>query len=61
MTYNFDPDRWYERERSHLDRLVRDKRLSPADHRRRVAELDRRLADMWRRLDPSYQLPKPSA
>jgi len=57
MTYNFDPDRWYDDELAFLDRERHSGRLSAKEYGRRVADLDRRLAEMWRRLDGSYQIP----
>ena len=58
MTYNFDPDRWYEshhavlsgrRDRGELDELAFEVEL---------ADLDRRYEEMLERLDGTYQIPQ---
>ena len=57
MTYNFDPERWYENERGYLERELKAGRLTPAAFEAALEELERRFEQMWRRLDGSYQLP----
>jgi hypothetical protein len=57
MTYNFDPDRWYDNELRALDSRLESGRMTKQEHDRAVAELDRKLERMWERLDGSYQLP----
>jgi len=56
MTYNFDPERWYDNERTALDR--RRKQLSEEEYLRALADLDRRYEDMLDRLDGTYRLPR---
>lgn len=58
MTYNFDPEAWYERERRAL--LHRHERGEFDGGRLAAAltELDRRYDEMLDRLDGSYQLPR---
>lgn len=58
MTYNFDPDRWYDIEADDLSRRFENGELSGAEYDEALEELERRYADMLRRLDGSYQLPK---
>ena len=43
MTYNFDPDRWYEREREMLDARHRAGEISTPEYKNALAELERRL------------------
>jgi hypothetical protein len=57
MTYNFDPDRWYERERALIDRKHEVGELDDCRYREAVEELDRRFEAMLVRLDGSFQLP----
>lgn len=58
MTYNFDPDRWYQ---LHLARLAQERDLgeiSEEEYERAVTDLERRYEEMLRRLDGTYQIPK---
>jgi len=57
MTYNFDPDRWYENERAALEERRRAEGWSEADYEAALENLDRRHDEMVRRLDGSYQIP----
>jgi hypothetical protein len=58
MTYNFDPDRWYENERTALDERRRSEGWNAADYEAALENLDQRHDAMVRRLDGSYQIPK---
>lgn len=58
MTYNFDPDRWYDDQRLRLDARRRNGELSAEAYETALRELDRRYDDMVRRLDGTFQLPK---
>jgi hypothetical protein len=57
MTYNFDPDRWYDAHRSALEARLARGELDDAGFAAELAELERRLEDMLARLDGTYQLP----
>jgi hypothetical protein len=57
MTYNFDPDRWYENELAVLKEQKKSGELKPLDYEQAVADLDRRYDEMLARLDGSYQIP----
>ena len=57
MTYNFDPDKWYDIERELLDGRLRKGEISEQAFKRAVEELDRRYDEMLDRLDGSYQIP----
>lgn len=57
MTYNFDPERWYENERSYLEQRRRQEGWSEAEFDKAVEELDRRWDRLVIRLDGTYQIP----
>ncbi len=58
MTYNFDPDRWYDNELAVLKERRRTGELNDSEYEQAVADLDRRYDEMVDRLDGSYQIPK---
>ena len=58
MTYNFDPDRWYDGEYDLLERELKHNRLTQAEFERKVEVLSRKYDDMTLRLDGTYQLPE---
>ena len=57
MTYNFDPEKWYENHRRAL--LARRERgeLDERAFAEALDELDRRFEEMLTRLDGLFQLP----
>jgi hypothetical protein len=59
MTYNFDPDRWYEDQRRLLELKRQEGTIDAAAHESAVAELERRYEAMLARLDRTYQLTRP--
>lgn len=58
MTYNFDPDQWYENELFVILAKVKAGRMTQQEQDEAIEELDRNLKTMWDRLDNSYQVPK---
>lgn len=60
MTYNFDPDRWYERERLRLELEHQSDRLSDVELEAALVALDERYEEMLDRLDGTYQIPPAS-
>jgi hypothetical protein len=56
MTYNFDPDRWYEDQQRLLARRREDGTLDEAAFEKAALELERRYEAMLARLDRTYQL-----
>ena len=50
MTYNFDPDRWYENELAVLKALYKAGELSAQEYEEVVNDLDRRYDEMLDRL-----------
>jgi hypothetical protein len=57
VTYNFDADAWYERERAALDRRRSAGEMDDAELTAAVEELDRRYDEMLARLDGSFAIP----
>jgi hypothetical protein len=51
MTYNFDPDRWYENERAVLETGYKEGEMSTEEYEAAVADLDRRYGEMLDRLN----------
>jgi hypothetical protein len=58
MTYNFDPDLWYDNQRRVLEARHERGELSDTGLEAALAELDRRLDEMLDRLDGTYTIPE---
>jgi hypothetical protein len=58
MSYNFDPDRWYENERALIEHRYKTDEITGREYEDAISDLDRRYNDMLDRLDGTYQLPK---
>ncbi len=58
VTYNFDPDRWYERERARLELEHARGVSSDAELERALAALEQRYQEMLDRLDGTFELPR---
>jgi hypothetical protein len=58
MTYNFDPDRWYENERMVIERRYKMDEMSDREYADAIADLERRYNEMLDRLNGAYQLPE---
>ncbi len=56
MTYNFDPDRWYDNETAYLQNQLRSAVLSEQEYHKQITELDKRYEEMCVRLDGTYQI-----
>ena len=57
MTYNFDPERWYENERLAIDSDFRAGKTNAREYREALDDLDKRYDSMLDRLDGTYQIP----
>ena len=57
MTYNFDPDRWYENERAVIDERFRAGEIDARQYEDAIDDLDSRYDAMLDRLDGTYQIP----
>ncbi len=58
MTYNFDPDQWYENERAVLELQYKKGRLNQGELQEALSKLETRYEEMVKRLDGTYQLPR---
>ena len=58
MTYNFDPDRWYDDERGILEARRKAGKIGRQEYKAALATLERRYDEMLQRLDGTYQIPK---
>ncbi len=58
MTYNFDPDRWYDNERAVLEERKRRGELNEDAFAQALSDLDRRYEEMLDRLDGTYRIPE---
>ncbi len=56
MTYNFDPDKWYENEFQIIKQKFESGGLSESEFNKLSANLMKRYEEMWDRLDGSYQI-----
>jgi hypothetical protein len=56
MTYNFDPDKWYDNELFLIQSKLNKKEMSQDEYDNAVNLLDKKHAEMWQRLDGSYQV-----
>lgn len=56
MTYNFDPDKWYENELHYLKTVLKRGRITEKEFQARLRKLDQRHGEMWERLDVTYQV-----
>jgi len=54
LTYNFDPERWYDNERAALD--CRRSQLSNEEFLSELDSLERRYEEMLDRLDGTYRV-----
>ena len=61
MTYNFDPDRWYDNEHLVIDMQFRSGKMSAREYKDAIDDLDGRYDEMLDRLDGTYQIPTKSA
>lgn len=58
MTYNFDPERWYDNERGALEARRQAGEIGPDEFETACADLLRRYQAMVQRLDGTYRLPE---
>jgi hypothetical protein len=58
MTYNFDPDRWYDDERGILETRFKAEEMNPQEYEDALCDLERRYDEMLKGLDGTYQIPK---
>jgi hypothetical protein len=56
MTYNFDPDRWYDDQRGMLEARFKSGEMNSQEYEKALGELDRRYDEMLKYLDGTYQI-----
>ena len=56
MSYNFDPDKWYENELFLIQLKLKTGEITQKEYDEAVEILDKKLEEMWKRLDGSYQI-----
>jgi len=56
MTYNFDPDKWYEDELFSIQSKLKTGEIKQNEYDEEVEALDKKLEEMWKRLDGTYQV-----
>ena len=56
MTYNFDPDKWYENEFFMIQTKLKKDELTQEEYDLAVSDLDQKMEEMWQRLDGTYQI-----
>ena len=58
MTYNFDPERWYENEYSALEAFHKKGNITDNEFEKTRSNLLQRYEEMLSRLDGTFQLPE---
>jgi len=58
MTYNFDPERWYENRSALIEARRRSGELDEEGFVKAVAALEEKYDEMLRRLDGTYRIPQ---
>jgi hypothetical protein len=56
MTYNFDPDKWYDNELFLIQAKLKNGEITQNEYDGAVEILDKKFEEMWERLDGTYQL-----
>lgn len=56
MTYNFDPDKWYNDKLYMLNSKFKNSEITESEYEKAVESLDKKYEEMWKRLDGTYQL-----
>jgi hypothetical protein len=55
MTYNFDPDRWYQMQRTLLDARRERREIDDQAYTAALEALERKYEQMQRRLDAPFE------
>jgi len=61
VTYNFEPERWYEMHAAAIRARLQRGELSEESYLLEIRELDRRYDELLDRLDGSFQIPESPA
>jgi len=57
VTYNFDPDRWYENERCAIETQYGSSKRTAEQYKDAIDDLQGRYDEMLERLNGTYQIP----
>jgi hypothetical protein len=57
VTYNFDPERWYENQRASLEARLDRGEIGLEAFESALEDLERRLEEMESRLDGTFRIP----
>jgi len=56
MTYNFDPDKWYDNELYLIQSQLKTGEIMQNEYDEAIEILYKKLEEMWERLDGTYQI-----
>jgi len=56
MTYNFDPDKWYDNELFLIQSKLKTGEIKQNEYDDAIEILDKKFEEMWKRLDGTYQI-----
>ena len=56
MTYNFDPDKWYDDELFLIKSQLKTGKITQNEYDEAAKILDKKLEEMWKRLDGTYKI-----
>ncbi len=56
MTYNFDPDKWYDDELFLIQSKLKTGEITQDEYEKEILILDKKHEEMWKRLDGTYQI-----
>jgi len=56
MTYNFDPDKWYDNELFMIQTRLKKGEITQKEFDLAVLALDQKIEEMWKRLDGTYMV-----
>ena len=59
MTYNFDPDKWYDNELFLIQSKLKTGGIAQDEFNKACEILDKKYEEMWKRLDGTYQIEQP--
>lgn len=57
MTYNFDPDQWFETQADLLKKRLDAGEIDRSEYEKSLKDLHERHEAMWKRLDGTYRIP----
>ena len=56
MTYNFDPDKWYDNELFLIQVKLKTGEITQTEFDKKAEILDKKHEEMWKRLDGTYRI-----